>query len=76
MSDLVDIAKAAKGYKDEWVLFEVTEVDELRQPVKGRLLFHGKSRSDLHKEAMKVRDKPNYAFFTGDAVPPDMVVVL
>ena len=76
MQDAVDIAEAAKGYKDEWLLFEVTEVDELDQPVKGRLLYHGKSRSELHTEAMKVRDMHTYAFFTGPAVPPGMVVVL
>ena len=76
VSEIVDIAEAAKDYKDEWLLFEVTEVDELDQAVKGRLLFHGKSWSDLHTEAMKVRDMDTYAFFTGPAVPRGMVVVL
>ena len=76
MSDIVDIAEAAEGHKDEWVLFEVTEVDQLDQPVKGRLLFHGGSWSELHTEAMKVREMDTYAFFAGPAVPPGMVVVL
>lgn len=76
MPEVVSIAEESQQHKDEWLLFEVTEVDELNRPVKGRLLFHGKSPDELHKEAMKVRDKGTYAFFTGDPAPPDMIVVL
>ena len=76
MPETVHIAEEAKRYKDEWLLFEVTELDEIDRPVKGRLLFHGTSREELHCEAMKHRDVDNYAFFTGDIAPPNMVVVL
>lgn len=76
MAEVVDIAEESKKYEDEWVLFEVTEVDEIDTPISGRLLFHGKSREVLHLEAMKVRDKHTYAFFTGDPVPPNMIPVL
>ena len=75
MADIVTIAEEAKRYKDEWLLFEVTEVDEIDQPVKGRLLYHCKTRSELHGEAMKVREKVTYRFFTGPVVPPDMIFV-
>jgi hypothetical protein len=76
MPEVVDIAEEARRYKDEWVLFEVTELDEFDRPVKGRLLFHGASREELHREAMKHQDVLDYAFFTGPIVPPGMVVVL
>ncbi len=75
-SDVVDIEVESRRHPDEWVLFEVTEVDANDQPVKGRLLCHNKSRDVLHVEAMKARDRHTYAFFAGDPVPPDMVVVL
>ncbi|MHC4249551.1 MAG: hypothetical protein ACYS9X_10535 [Planctomycetota bacterium] len=75
-ADIVDIEVESKRHPDEWVLFEVTEVDANDRPVKGRLLCHSKSRDDLHVEAMKARDRHTYAFFTGEPVPPDMVVVL
>ena len=75
-ADVVDIEAESKRHPDEWVLFEVTEVDASDKPVKGRLLCHSKSRDDLHVEAMKARDRHTYAFFAGDPVPPDMVVVL
>ena len=76
MSDVVDIAEESRNYRDEWILFEVTEVTEDDLPVRGRLLFHGKSRDDLHRQAMKVRDLDTYAFFTGEPVPPHMIPVL
>ncbi len=76
MQEVVDIAEEARRYKDEWVLFEVTELDELDRPLKGQLLFHGTSREELHREAMKHPDIVDYAFFTGPIVPPGMVVVL
>ena len=76
MPEVVDIAEEAKRHKDEWVLFEVTELDELDRPVKGRLLFHGTDRDGLHGEAMKHRDVLTYTFFTGPIVPPGMVVAL
>ena len=76
MPEVVSIAEESQRHKDEWLLFEVTEVDELDRPVKGRLLFHGKSRDELHEEAMKARDRHTYAFFTGAPAPPGMIVVL
>ena len=76
MAEVTDIAEESKKYTDEWLLFEVTESDEADRPVKGRLLFHGKSREDLHGEAMKACDRHTYAFFTGAPVPPNMIVVL
>jgi hypothetical protein len=75
-ADVVDIDAESKRHSDEWVLFEVTEVDANDQPVKGRLLCHDKSRDVLHVEAMKARDRHTYAFFAGEPIPPDMVVVL
>ena len=76
MSEPVDIAQEAERHKDEWLLFELTEVDEVDWPVKGRLLHHCKSRSEVHREEMKVRDKHTYAFFTGEPVPPNLIVAL
>ncbi len=78
MADIVMIEDEAKLHKDEWLLFEVTEVTELDgidQPVKGRLLHHCKTRSEAYREETKFRDKDTYVFFTGPPVPPDMIMV-
>ena len=78
MSETVDIAKESKKYPDEWVLFEVTEVDEKNLPVRGRLLCHSKSRDEIHVVAMDHRGASLGLLteFTGDPVPPGMIPVL
>ena len=76
MQEAVDIAEESMRFPDEWVLFEVTEVTEEDLPVRGHLLFHGRSREDLHRAAAKARDLDTYAFFTGEPVPPHMIPVL
>ncbi len=77
-ADIVDIAEEAKKYDREWLLFEVTEVDERQWPVKGRLLCHTESSDEVHAVAMKHRnaDLGLQFIFTGDPIPDDMYVVL
>jgi len=78
MPEAVDIAEESKKYLDEWVLFEVTDVDEFDEPVKGRLLCHSRSRDKIHEVAMQHRGAGLGLLtdFVGDPVPPDMYVVL
>ncbi len=75
MGEIVNIQEEAAKYKDEWVLFEVIEADENDTPIRGRLLFHG-GREEMNREDMKVRGKHTYGFFTGEPVPPNVIVVL
>lgn len=78
MSETIDIEATKAQYPEEWLLFEVLETDELDRPTQGRLLFHGKSREELHQVAMvkRSRERSLLIAFTGDPIPPDMVVVL
>ncbi len=80
MPEIVDIEEESKKYEDEWVLFEVTEMNEIDVPVKGRLLCHSKGRregrEEVHRVDMTVRDKHTYVFFTGEPVPPHLYVAL
>jgi hypothetical protein len=76
MSDVVDIAEEQKKHEDEWLLFEVTDATEDDLPVKGRLLFHSKSRDEVHEVAMRNLGKDLMTAFAGEPVPPDMYVVL
>ena len=80
MPEVVDIAEESKKYKDEWVLFEVTEVDERHLPAKGRLLCHSESRDEIHEVIMQVRgsvsDLGLLTDFVGDPIPPDTYVIL
>ena len=76
MPEVVDIAEESKRYEDEWLLFEVIELDECDWPVKGRLLCHSTSRGEIHEIAMRHPQSELQTLFTGDPVPPDMYVVL
>ena len=78
MPESQNIAEIEAQYRDEWLLFEVLETDKVDRPLTGKLLCHSKNRDEIHKTAMEKRrrDKCYYITFTGDPVPPDMVVVL
>lgn len=76
MPEVVPIDEEAKKYKDEWLLFEVTEVEPSHGPVKGRLLCHSNDRNEVHRAEMRVREKETFIFFTGDPVPPGVIPVL
>lgn len=76
MGETLDIAEETARYEDEWLLFEVVETDEVDQPIRGRLLCHDRNRHVIHEEAMKHPDLPLQFKFTGDAFPPDVVVIL
>ncbi len=74
--EVVDIAEEAKKYDCEWLLFEVTEVNDQRWPVRGRMLCHTKSRHEVGEVAVKHRGSHLQFIFTGDPIPSDMYVVL
>ena len=78
MPEVVDIDEESKKHEDEWVLFAVTEVDEDDLPIKGRLLWHSKSRDEIQEVAMEHRGASLglMTHFVGDPVAPDKYVVL
>ncbi len=76
MPETVDIEEGTRRYDKEWLLFEVLETDEKNLPVKGRLLCHSESRDEIHEVAMKHPGTPLEITFTGDPVPPGVVVIL
>ena len=76
MAEIVDIEEEARKYEDEWVLFEVTEVNEVDLPLKGVLLCHSESRDEIHEVAMRHRDKDLKITFVGERVPAGGYAVL
>lgn len=78
MEENLNIAEVIKQHPDQWLLFEVLEADELDRPIQGRLLYHGKSRAELHEVAMDKRSHEHSLLiqYSGDPCPPDAVVVL
>ena len=62
---MVKVGGIKRKYKNEWVLVEVIEEDELRQPIDVELIAHSKSRDEIYDALMKTKAKYTYQFYTG-----------
>jgi len=71
-----DILRIEKQYGDEWLLFEVYEVDELERPTRGKLLAHSPSLAALEEYSAKIRCHDRYITYTGDVPKKGMEVIL
>jgi hypothetical protein len=71
-----DILEIEKQYPDEWLLFEVYEVDEQGRPIKGKLLAHSPSRAALDEFSSKIQCHDGYITYTGEKPKRGMAVVL
>ena len=74
--EITNIPEVEKCYQDEWLLFEVTETDELNRPIKGRLLAHNPSRAAVYDIMGRNRSKYAYVTYTGPKPRKGMVSVL
>ena len=62
----ITIKEIKEKYKDEWVLVEVLEEDELNRPIKVRLIAHSRNRDDIYEELENIENKKHVAtFYTG-----------
>ncbi len=74
--DQGDINQIKNQFKDEWLLFEVQETDELKNPVRGKLLAHSPSRAAIYEFLGKNPCPHFYIVYTGDRPRKGMVSVL
>ena len=61
-----DVLEIEKQYPDEWLLFEVFEVDKSGRPIKGKLLAHSPSRAALDEFSHKIHCHGRYITYTGE----------
>lgn len=59
------IDEIKRKYKDEWVLVEVLEEDELNQPTRGRVIAHSRNRDDTYDAMKKTKVRDVAHFWTG-----------
>ena len=69
------IAEIKERFKNEWVLVEVLEKNNLNLPVKGRLITHSRSRDDTYDAMIKIQGKHLYHFYTGEIPKKDYAVI-
>lgn len=60
------IDEIKKKFKDEWVLVEVVERDQMNRPTKGRVLAHSRNRDDTYEAMSRTKVKHLYHFYTGE----------
>lgn len=63
-AEVMTIQEIKSRFKDEWVLVEILEEDELQRPQKVRLIIHSKIRDEIY-EALKEYRGYTYQFYTG-----------
>ena len=63
---MVKVGGIKRKYKNEWVLVEVIEEDELGQPIDVGLIAHSKSRDEIYNALMKTKTRYTYQFYTGE----------
>lgn len=78
MMPIDDISRIEGLYKDEWLLFEVTETDEMNRPLKGRLIMHNPNRDLVEKKAIEIGTtiKHGYLTYTGEPLPTGVEAAL
>jgi len=59
------IEEIKQQYKDEWVLIEVRQTDNLGQPTEGDVIAHSKNRDDTYATMKKTKAKDISHFYTG-----------
>jgi hypothetical protein len=74
--ETINIPEVEKQYKDEWLLFEVYETDELNYPLKGRLLAHSPSRAVVDEVSSKAEYPVIYITYAGEKPRKGMKLVL
>lgn len=66
MSDTLTIEEINQRYPDEWVLIGEPETDETLEVLRGKVLFHGKSRAEMYRQSACGSGQSTLAFhFTG-----------
>jgi hypothetical protein len=74
------VKEIEKNYADQWILMKVTALDEYGSPSRGIVVTHSPDREALTEPVMQIhRENPGtktYIFFTGDAMPENVAVML
>ena len=53
MNEILTMEEIERNFDGEWVLIEDVETDERLEVLRGKVVFHGKDKEQLHKRAMK-----------------------
>jgi hypothetical protein len=65
MGEVLTINEMESRYKDEWLLIEDPETNEVLQVLKGRVLWHGQDRDELYRKMLELQPRHSAVWYTG-----------
>ena len=77
MDEVLTIDEINQRYPDQWVLIGEPQTDESLEVLRGKVLYHGKSREKMYKAA-KALPSPKYfaTHYSGELFDPDVAYIL
>lgn len=69
------LAEMKSQFEGEWILVEEPQTDEALEVVQGKVLYHGKDRDEVYRQAVVLRPKRSAILYTGE-MPEDTAIVL
>ncbi len=75
MQEILTLQEIETRFESEWVLVEDPEFDEQLQVVRGKVIFHSKSRDELDEMDKVLQPKSAAYLYTG-AMPENTAIVL
>lgn len=75
-SKIMVIPEAMMQFPNEWVAFEVLEMDNLNRAYKGRLISHSPNRDEVWNVLRKSRPYHGYVVFAGEIPPKGLHFIL
>ena len=62
-------------FEDEWILVEDPQTNKALEVMKGKVVYHGRDRDEVYRQAVARRPKRCAILYTGK-MPEDTAVVL
>lgn len=75
MGEILTREEMAKRFDGEWVLVGDPELTEMKDVIRGEVLFHSTRREEVYRRALELRPKHG-ATLCFAKVPDDVVIVL
>jgi hypothetical protein len=75
MDEIMTLAEIQSRFDSEWVLVADPEVDEKLRVVRGKVVFHSKSRDEFDRKQIELRLPSSASLYTG-TMPENTAIVL
>ena len=69
MNEILTMEEIERKFDGEWVLIEDVENDEQLEILRGKVIYHGKDKNELHRRAMESKTKKFASLFIGKPNP-------